>query len=971
MKFKTSLLTLAMSGIFSAQVFANPIEDIILNSEHVLIGKHDTAEGMGGVATYIVTKAGVISQGYSPVITSSGSFSITSDTDTATITTDAFDSLSNTFIDVFSEEARNYWGDSVIDQLEQAYQQGLVDQYQQYENRTGIEAIDLSNYNENDGSITLKSTRFNTLIIPESVVQNIDGGWEGPTEITVTSTGDPIESNLVTVEKSSLINIDDFRDKQWVLPFYTNLDFYDGSRLTAVNDISGDISSGVGQSKVLSIPFTISYSESIVHLATNTLTYEYLPYAQNGDDIEVLVKAYEDGELVYTHTDFLVEKKDNTGHFTKHLSTTFPFIQLAYINGREKSRYDDNGRLECGIAIWGYVFNKNSALNRGVTCDEESELITTGDDRWTWSVDEKNQVHQYFEVDDYSYTRKRTWIPLSTDENGLTRVLEYSNLKADWDSDGTIDEDGYLIDPRFNLVKLEDLSQYEEFYTNSGFQGDNDGDGVNDSNDNDDDNDGMSDYYENKYSLNHLDASDASDDNDADGLTNLQEFRAGTDPSERDSDNDGVADGRDSDPLDASVSATQQIFQARHFDDVDGDYFWDRYVATEYEDGYEVVIRSGKDDEVLQTLFWNQDYTDAQIVHLDDMNGDGVKELGLFGFVDFVGENDSLKKAQLFVKDPVTGDKVVVHNWPGNWSDVKFLLATDSDNDGVIDVAIQGKFKEGNRPQLFVKNAVTGERQALHSYPSIYTNTEFNWFEDFDGDGVRDISMIGQKSNGKIQVRISSGKDGAKLGVYNYPANYSDFTWRYAGDVNDDGNLDYGLLGKRLDDGRVQFFTKSGVSQSGTLGIYSWPEMTNFDLFRVRDLTGDGQREFALVGYRDSSSRYQMIVKDGRDRGNTLTVAGWPDNWDDVSFVYLGDIDFDTERSSEIGLVGQHKINGSWQMSIRSTTGVSLGQVDLGSEWDNKPELDYSSINGTLRLFVYGEANGVSTSKMIGFSLEN
>jgi hypothetical protein len=85
----------------------------------------------------------------------------------------------------------------------------------------------------------------------------------------------------------------------------------------------------------------------------------------------------------------------------------------------------------------------------------------------------------------------------------------------------------------------------------------------------------------------------------------------------------------------------------------------------------------------------------------------------------------------------------------------------------------------------------------------------------------------------------------------------------------------------------------------------------------------------------------------------------------------LGDIDFDTERSSEIGLVGQHKISGSWQMSIRSTTGVSLGQVDLGSEWDNKPELDYSSINGTLRLFVYGEANGVSTSKTIGFSLDN
>jgi hypothetical protein len=971
MKFKTSLLTLAMSGILSAQVFANPIEDIILNSEYVLIGKSETAEGLGGVATYVVTQSGLISQGYSFASTASGLFSITSDSDTATITTDAFDSVSYIYIDVFSEDARNDWGDSVIDQLEQAYLQGLVDQYQQYESRTGIEAIEFSNYNENDGSVILQSTSFNTLLIPENVIENIEGGWEGPTEIIETSTGEPIESNLVTVEKSSLININDFLNKEWVLPFYTNIDFYYDSQLSAVNDISGDISSGVGQSEVLSIPFTIAYSENIVNVATNTFTYEYLPYAQNGEDIEVLVKAYEDGKLVYIHTDFLVQKKDNTSNFTKHLSTSFPFIQLAYINGREKFRYDENGSLECGISVWGYVFNKNSALNRGVTCDEESGVISTGNDSWTWSVDEKNQVHQNFELDSYSYTRNRTWVPLSTDENGFTRVLEYSHLTADWDLDGTIDEDGYLIRPRFNLIKLEDLSQYEEFYTNSGFQGDYDGDGLNDSNDNDDDNDGMSDYYENKYSLNHLDASDASDDNDADGLTNLQEFRAGTDPSGRDSDNDGVADGLDSDPLDASVSATRQIFQARHFDDVDGDYFWDWYVATEYEDGYEVVIRSGKDDEVLQTLFWNQDYADAQIVHLDDMNGDGVNELGLFGFVDFVGENDSLKKAQLFVRDPVTGDRVIVHNWPGNWSDVKFLLATDSDNDGVIDVAIQGKFKEGNRPQLFVKNAVTGEKQVLHSYPSIYSNTEYNWFGDFDGDGTQDISMIGQKSNGKIQVRISSGKDGAALGVYNYPANYSDFTWRYAGDIDDDGNRDYGLLGKRLDDGRVQLFTKSGVSQSGTLGIYTWPEMSNFELFRVRDLTGDEQREFALVGYRESDSRYQMIVKDGRDRGNTLNTTGWPDNWDEVSFVYLGDINGDTERSDEIGLIGRHKTNGSWQMSIRSTTGANLGQINLGTEWDSKPGLDYSLGNGELRLFVFGEVSGVSTSNMISFSLEN
>ncbi len=128
MKFKHSLIALTLSGMISAPLLANPIEDIILNSEHVLIGKDETADGLGGVATYVMTESGLISQGYAINTTSSGSFTITSDADTTTITTDAFDSLSYIFVDVFSEEARNGWGDSVIDQLEQAYLQGLVDQ---------------------------------------------------------------------------------------------------------------------------------------------------------------------------------------------------------------------------------------------------------------------------------------------------------------------------------------------------------------------------------------------------------------------------------------------------------------------------------------------------------------------------------------------------------------------------------------------------------------------------------------------------------------------------------------------------------------------------------------------------------------------------------------------------------------------------------------------------------------------------
>ncbi len=79
---------------------------------------------------------------------------------------------------------------------------------------------------------------------------------------------------------------------------------------------------------------------------------------------------------------------------------------------------------------------------------------------------------------------------------------------------------------------------------------------------NDVDGDGIVDFWEWQYGLDNHNPNDAGQDSDNDGLTNLAEFIAGTNPMNADSDNDGLADNAElteygSDPLNPDTDGDQ------------------------------------------------------------------------------------------------------------------------------------------------------------------------------------------------------------------------------------------------------------------------------------------------------------------------------------------------------------------------------------------------------------------------------
>ena len=100
------------------------------------------------------------------------------------------------------------------------------------------------------------------------------------------------------------------------------------------------------------------------------------------------------------------------------------------------------------------------------------------------------------------------------------------------------------------MVKL-DQDGVPDYMDTSGIDGpaaDNDGDSLLNHLDPDDDNDQLSDTYELANQLDPRDAADVALDGDMDGLSNLAEANAGTDPNDGDSNPDEGGPG-DDDPM--------------------------------------------------------------------------------------------------------------------------------------------------------------------------------------------------------------------------------------------------------------------------------------------------------------------------------------------------------------------------------------------------------------------------------------
>ena len=374
--------------------------------------------------------------------------------------------------------------------------------------------------------------------------------------------------------------------------------------------------------------------------------------------------------------------------------------------------------------------------------------------------------------------------------------------------------------------------------------------------------------------------------------------------------------------------------------DVTGDGFADRallFLDSE-NNKLRVQIVDGVSLNKFTLITWNNIYENPQLLLIPDLDGDNTAEIGIFGVRNDEG---NIGKPQIFTRSLTTGLTVRVFNWPANWTSIKPLVLDDITGDGIADIAIQGRFEVGDRPQLVVRsgaNATSAPR--TFSYPNLLIDPVFFQHSDVDGDGISEISTFGRiERNNKIQVKIANGTDpDDRFKFYNFPDKWSDIQWIKLDDKNKDGVDDWALFGVSKEDNRPQLIVKDGKDPKGAISIFAWSEdLSSPQFFAVPDMTGDGISEVAVGGQR-SNGRYQFQVKDGADRNVSLVNHNININLSNVSFHVLSDLTAD--GIAEIGFLGTDAQN-NYVLQVQNGNGIdgTVTTYNLGAQWAQSPSV--------------------------------
>ncbi|MGF1772510.1 thrombospondin type 3 repeat-containing protein [Vibrio wakamikoensis] len=138
------------------------------------------------------------------------------------------------------------------------------------------------------------------------------------------------------------------------------------------------------------------------------------------------------------------------------------------------------------------------------------------------------------------------------------------------------------------------------------------------------------------------------------------------------------------------------------------------------------------------------------------------------------------------------------------------------------------------------------------------------------------------------------------------------------------------------------------LNPANTLSVVkriNWPATLNrVELMSVPDMNSDGVSDFALFGQHKVNGTNQLVVRSGVD-GNSLRTFKWVNNWQDPTVIFLPDRNKDGIQ--EVALFGSHKRSLRNQLFVLSgASGSKLDVYNWGPVWGSGEVEVIPDVNG-------------------------
>ncbi|WP_228768393.1 hypothetical protein, partial [Shewanella sp. TC10] len=390
------------------------------------------------------------------------------------------------------------------------------------------------------------------------------------------------------------------------------------------------------------------------------------------------------------------------------------------------------------------------------------------------------------------------------------------------------------------------------------------------------------------------------------------------------------------------VSATSEFEGVELLADVNNDGITDWVVYGSEYDSLKFDIFSGVDGTFITQYYFPENFTERTYHWVKDRTGDGVRDVGLFGF------NVDNEKYQFVLLNSAIGNIVNTWTWNPSLYSPEFIEIEDLTLDGIGEFAIVGSHKANGTTQLQVKDGKYKNKVNTFKWSDNWTNPSVITMTDFTGDTIPEVALFGlhkRRNNGQLFIYDGNNPSG-KLTTYNWVKNWENIELLQLQDIDGDGTKDWGQFGQRIDDGRYQLVIKKGSTKVGTIRTLTWNStILKAKPFIVNDMTNDGINDIAIVGYDIGSARYKALINDGRLPNRRVKNITWPTTWGLGSQV-INIHDIDNDGVDEIALLGIDTISEEIKLSIKSVvTGKQLQLYTWDHQWYNV-HLDIYDANG-------------------------